>query len=281
LTGSSVNTSLCSHWRGSWERISGSARPDDAIGLSRIDWDIVVVGDPARDLIAHYRVTCWDRETGTFIGEAIAPPVPGGGPPSITIADVVELIGGYRLASIIVQIESERLRRINRRCTERQRRRARGWLRSVPNSVLTEHGIETGAGRGGPAVRWESVRNPKRYFGDTYTGSMRISRDGNQQVPFESHLERDWLIPTDAFDFRLKSVVAQPRVHAKKRGLPYRFEGKDRLWIPDFLRIRHGAIDARCRSEPSTTGRTRRQAFARSTWSRAEGRVSPVRPSRR
>jgi hypothetical protein len=89
-------------------------------------------------------------------------------------------------------------------------------------------------------MRWESVRNPKRYFGDTYTGSVRISRDGNHQVPFESHLERDWLIRTDAFDFRLKSVVAQPRVHPRKRGLPYRFEGRERLWIPDFLRIRRG-----------------------------------------
>jgi len=89
-------------------------------------------------------------------------------------------------------------------------------------------------------MRWESVRNPKRYFGDTYTGAVRISRDGNLQVPFESHLERDWLIRTDAFDFRLKSVVAQPRVHAKKRGLPYRFDGHERLWIPDFLRIRFG-----------------------------------------
>jgi hypothetical protein len=29
-------------------------------------------------------------------------------------------------------------------------------------------------------------------------------------------------------------------VHAKKRGLPYRFDGHERLWIPDFLRIRFG-----------------------------------------
>ncbi|MHC2518996.1 hypothetical protein [Bradyrhizobium diazoefficiens] len=88
-------------------------------------------------------------------------------------------------------------------------------------------------------MKFESLRNPKRYFGDTYTGSVRISRDGNRQVPFESHLERDWLIRTDAFDFRLKSVVAQPRVHSAG-GLPYRFEGKERIWIPDFVRVRHG-----------------------------------------
>jgi hypothetical protein len=89
-------------------------------------------------------------------------------------------------------------------------------------------------------MNWESVRNPKRYFGDTYTGSVRISRDRNRQVTFESHLERDWLIRTDAFDFALKSVVAQPRVHPRLRGLPYLFEGRERLWIPDFIRIRHG-----------------------------------------
>jgi aminoglycoside phosphotransferase (APT) family kinase protein len=128
--------------------ITSTARPDDAIDLSRLDWDIVVVGDPERDLIAHYRVTCWDRETGTFIGEAIAPPAPGGGPPSVTVADIVELIGGYRLASIVVEIEAERLARINRRCADRERQRARGWLRRVPNSVLAEHGIAAPASRG-------------------------------------------------------------------------------------------------------------------------------------
>jgi hypothetical protein len=50
---------------------STAARPDDAIDLSRIDWDIVVVGDSRSELIAPYRVTCWGRESGTFIGEAV------------------------------------------------------------------------------------------------------------------------------------------------------------------------------------------------------------------
>ena len=40
-------------------------------------------------------------------------------------------------------------------------------------------------------------------------------------------------------------------------------------------------FDAKCRSEPSTTGRTRRQAFARSTWSRTVGPASLARSSRR
>jgi hypothetical protein len=124
---------------------NSTERPDDALDVARIDWDVVVVGDRRRGLIAHYRVTCWDRETGTFIGEAIAPPALNGGPPCITVADVVELIGSYRLASIVVQIEAERLARINRRCADGLRRRDRGWRRHVPHSVLAEYGIEPAA----------------------------------------------------------------------------------------------------------------------------------------
>jgi len=62
-------------------------------------------------------------------------------------------------------------------------------------------------------MRPESVRNPKRYFGDTYTGSVNISRDGYRSVPFGSLLEQNWLIRTDAFDRDLKRIVAQPRVY--------------------------------------------------------------------
>jgi hypothetical protein len=40
-------------------------------------------------------------------------------------------------------------------------------------------------------------------------------------------------------------------------------------------------FDARCRSALSMTGQTRRQAFARSTWSRTVGPASPARLSRR
>jgi hypothetical protein len=43
-------------------------------------------------------------------------------------------------------------------------------------------------------MRPESVRNPRRYFGDNHTGAVVIFRDGNASVPFESMLERDWLI---------------------------------------------------------------------------------------
>lgn len=120
-----------------------TTHPDDAaIDWSRVDWSIAMVANPRPDLAARYRVTCSDQNTGTFIGEAAAPAAPGGGLPSITVADVVELIGSYRLASIVIEIEAEQLHAINRRCADRQRRRAHGWLRSVPNSVLAAHEID-------------------------------------------------------------------------------------------------------------------------------------------
>jgi hypothetical protein len=76
------------------------------------------------------------------------------------------------------------------------------------------------------------VRNPKRYFGDNYTGSVNISRDSHKPVPFESLLEQDWLVRTDAFSPDLRSIKAQPFE------IEYRFDGRTRIWIPDFLRRR-------------------------------------------
>lgn len=120
-----------------------TTRSDDTpIDLSWIDWEIVVVGNPESDAATQYRVTANDRDTSRFIGSVVIPAGSGGEPPVVTTADIVELIGGYRVASIYVQIESERLARVNRRICDGQRRRGRAWLRSVPNSVLAEHGIE-------------------------------------------------------------------------------------------------------------------------------------------
>ncbi|NEU97989.1 hypothetical protein [Bradyrhizobium uaiense] len=90
-------------------------------------------------------------------------------------------------------------------------------------------------------MRPESVRHPKRYFGDTYTGSVIISRDGYRAVQFESLLEQDWLVRTDAFDRDLACVVAQPRVDdTDSGGLRYKFDGRYRTWIPDYFRQRRG-----------------------------------------
>ena len=85
-----------------------------------------------------------------------------------------------------------------------------------------------------------SVRNPRRYFGDNHTGTVVIFRDSNTLVPFESMLERDWLIRTDTYDHDLRWIVAQPCVDAQCGGLPYRFDGRTRVWIPDFMRQRRG-----------------------------------------
>lgn len=89
-------------------------------------------------------------------------------------------------------------------------------------------------------MRPDSVRNPRRYFGDNHTGAVVIFRDGAASVPFESLLERDWLIRTDTYDHDLQWIVAQPRVDKEKRGLPYWFDGRMRLWTPDFMRQRKG-----------------------------------------
>jgi hypothetical protein len=78
------------------------------------------------------------------------------------------------------------------------------------------------------------VRNPKSYFGDNYTGSVNISRDSHKSVPFESLLEQDWLVRTDAFSPGLRSIEAQPMK------VEYRFDGRKRTWFPDFLRQRKG-----------------------------------------
>jgi hypothetical protein len=122
---------------------------DAAVDLSRIDWEIVVIADPEPDLVAQYRVTCSVRATGTIIGSYVVPEGPGGAPPAITVGEIAEAIGRYRIASIYVEIEAERLAGMTRRMSDRGRRRARRWLRRVPRSVLAEHGIEPAPGRGG------------------------------------------------------------------------------------------------------------------------------------
>lgn len=122
-----------------------TTRPEDATpDWSWVDLEIVVLSGRDSDLVAQYRVTCSDRETGRVVGSAVVPAGPGGRPPATTVADVVELVGGYRFASVYVEIEAERLARVNRRVGDRRRSRARSWLRNVPRSVLAEHGIVPG-----------------------------------------------------------------------------------------------------------------------------------------
>jgi len=89
-------------------------------------------------------------------------------------------------------------------------------------------------------MRPDSVRNPRRHFGDNHTGTVVIFRDGAVSVPFESLLERDWLIRTDTYDHDLRWIVAQPTIDEEEVGLPYWFDGRMRIWIPDFMRQRKG-----------------------------------------
>ncbi|GKQ53559.1 hypothetical protein [Bradyrhizobium sp. Ce-3] len=106
-----------------------------------------------------YRITCTEQETGWILGSALLAGGPDGGPPSLSLSDLAPLLGGsYRLASIFVEVESERLRRQTRRAADRLRRRDRSWLRRA----------------------------------------RRLVPDAELSIPYESSLERDWLTRTDA-----------------------------------------------------------------------------------
>jgi hypothetical protein len=86
----------------------------DTFNTPDLGWltcEIVVLDDLERDLAASYRISCRDLETGRFVGSAVLPARPDGRPPRVSLGDIVGLIGGYRLASIYVEIESERLPR--------------------------------------------------------------------------------------------------------------------------------------------------------------------------
>lgn len=122
-------------------------REDAALDLSRVDWEIAIVADPEPELVAQYRVTCSDRETGVFIGSAVAPPGPGGEPPVITVADVVELIGGFRIASVIVQVEAERLTRRCKRVSDAVRRFGRARRRTALRRALAATAGHSTGGR--------------------------------------------------------------------------------------------------------------------------------------
>ncbi|MEY9418043.1 hypothetical protein ABIF69_004485 [Bradyrhizobium japonicum] len=127
---------------------SNPMRPEDAaLDLSRVDWEIAIVADPEPEMVSQYRVTCSDRETGVFIGSAVTPPGPGGKPPVITVADVVELIGGFRIASAIVQVEAERLTRGSRRVSDAMRRWHRAGRRRALRGALAAADGKRGGGR--------------------------------------------------------------------------------------------------------------------------------------
>jgi hypothetical protein len=111
--------------------------------FGRLSCEIVLLGDRQPDRAGSYLVTCTDTETGRFIGSTLLPADPDGGPPSVTLGDLVGLIGGaYRLASVFVEIEAERLARRTRRLSDRLRHRDRRWLRRARRSVPYESALE-------------------------------------------------------------------------------------------------------------------------------------------
>jgi hypothetical protein len=129
---------------------------------------LVVLVDPEPQLATSYRVTCTERETGWVLGSALLPAATEGGPPTVTLSDVTPLLGdSYRLASVLVEVECERLARLNRRTADRLRRSNRRWLRRA----------------------------------------RRLWPDLEQPVPYESLLEREWPVRTDASDTSLVSFA--------------------------------------------------------------------------
>jgi hypothetical protein len=72
------------------------------------------------------------------------------------------------------------------------------------------------------------VRDPRRPPRDNYTGAVQMARCRWKGVPFESMIEMDWLIVTNAFLRTLCGIDAQPCI------IDYFFDGKHRKWIPDF-----------------------------------------------
>ena len=116
-------------------------RPDWASLLETVSVNVVCVAKAPGDE-GSFSVTCTDAETGKVIGRRLFPEACGG-PPPITFGDLVEMMGGpYRCASVLVEIEGQKLARRNRRISDQLRRCERGWLRSAPCSALAEHGVE-------------------------------------------------------------------------------------------------------------------------------------------
>jgi len=112
--------------------------PDWSSLLETVSVDIVCIAKAPGDEEG-YSVTCTDAETGEVVGRRLFPGACDG-PPPITLGDIVEMMGGsYRCLSILVEIETQKLARLNRRISDRYRRSQRGWLRrSGYGRLLTE-----------------------------------------------------------------------------------------------------------------------------------------------
>ncbi|MBR1281304.1 hypothetical protein JQ597_04545 [Bradyrhizobium sp. AUGA SZCCT0177] len=66
---------------------------------------IVHLGD--HETATRYRVTCSDAKTGAFVSSLSLPARPEGGPPSISVGIIAELLDGHRLTSVFIEVEAE------------------------------------------------------------------------------------------------------------------------------------------------------------------------------
>jgi hypothetical protein len=86
--------------------------------------DCMIVIQPQK---AAYRAVCVDAATRLTIGCPSVPREQNGGRPAILPGDVIRMIGGYRLASAVVDIELDELAGRTRRISDQLRlRRRRG-----------------------------------------------------------------------------------------------------------------------------------------------------------
>jgi hypothetical protein len=84
--------------------------------------DCVIVIKPQRGA---YQAVCVDAATRLTIGSPSIQRDPNGGRPSTSAADVITLIGSYRLASAAVDFEADELATRSRRISSRLRSRRR------------------------------------------------------------------------------------------------------------------------------------------------------------
>jgi hypothetical protein len=82
--------------------------------------ECVIVIQPGKSA---YRAVCVDAATRLTIGSPSIPRGANGGRPSIAAADIIGMIGGYRLASAAVDIETDQLAGRTRRLSSRLRLR--------------------------------------------------------------------------------------------------------------------------------------------------------------
>jgi hypothetical protein len=84
--------------------------------------DCVIIIKPQRDA---YHAVCVDAATRLTIGSPSLPRDSNGGRPSTSAADVITMIGSYRLASAAVDFEADELADRSRRISNQLRSRRR------------------------------------------------------------------------------------------------------------------------------------------------------------